>query len=440
MSRLQKPKVVILGAGFAGVAAVRKLVSSDVDILLVDRHNYHTFIPMLYQVVTTLVHPHHIIYPIRRLFRNFPQVRFLQGNVKEVDFHRQFVSIEGITISYDYLIIATGSQSQYLGVPGAPEYTLPMRTLSEAIALRDRLLNRFEEAVKTIDPNERQRLLNFIVVGGGATGVELAGALSEFVDVVCKKDYPSISKKEIQITLIHSGEHLFSSYPPPLGKYTAKWLRRRGIKLYLNTKVAQVTSRDICLDNGTLLSSGSVIWTAGVLAATPEATPEVKTASKNKVVVEPTLQMVGYSNVYAVGDVSHVESQEQFFNGVAQEAIQQGKTTANNILRQLKGKSPEPFKYFNKGRLAIIGKHAGIGKIGNFALRGFLPWIMWLGVHLFYLPGIRNRLTVLLYWFRYYFFGDGVNRLILTSIINQERFSKNKKRKRSEEDTHEILF
>ncbi|MEM7726601.1 MAG: NAD(P)/FAD-dependent oxidoreductase [Cyanobacteria bacterium P01_A01_bin.45] len=425
MSKFQKPKVIVLGAGFAGIEAAKKLAKSDVEILLIDRHNYHTFIPMLYQVATTLLYPHHIIYPIRRLFRNFPQIRFLQGKVQEIDFDQQIVFIESTTIHYDYLIIATGSNSQYLGVPGAPEHTLPMRTLPEAIALRNHLLNRLEQAVKTIDPDKRQWLLNFIIVGGGATGIELTGALSELIHVVCKKDYPNLDSKESQITLIHSGEHLFSNYPPSLGKKTAKWLRRHGVKIYLNTKVAQVTPREVLLDHGAILSSGTVIWTAGVLAATPEANQEIKTASRNKIVVEPTLQIVGHSNVYAVGDVSHVESQAQIFNGVAQEAIQQGKTAADNIIRQIKGKSPQNFKYFNKGRLAITGKHAGVGKIANFAFTGFLAWIMWLAVHLFYLPGIRNRLAVLFYWLKYYFSGDGANRLILNSTYWEEKSIRN---------------
>lgn len=409
-----KLRVVIIGAGFAGVEAAKKLGKRGVNVLLIDRHNYHTFIPMLYQVATTVLYPHQVIYPLRRLFRGSPTVNFLQANVNKIDFHNQIIHSENLAIDYDYLVIATGSQSQYLGVTGAPENSLPMRTLTDAIAIRNQILSRFEQAAKVTNEEERIRLLTFVIVGGGATGIELAGSLNELIHSAFKKDYPTLNSNQARVILLQSGEQLFPSYPQKLGNYTEKWLRRHGVKVHLNSKVSKVTAEAVYLEDNTAIFTDTVIWTAGVLAATPETKQSVKTAAKDKVVVEQTLQLCGHKNVYGVGDVSYVDSQEEF-NGVAQEAIQQGKTAADNILRQMNGESPKPFDYFNKGRLAIIGKHAGVGKIGKFAIKGFIAWFLWLEVHLLYLPGIRNRLGVLFNWLKYYFFGEGASRIIIST-------------------------
>ena len=419
MKTSYKPRVVIIGAGFAGVETAKKLGKYGVNALLIDRHNYHTFVPMLYQVATAVLYPHHVIYPLRRLFRGLPTVNCLQAEVKEVDFHNQIVCSGNLVIDYDYLVIATGSQSQYLGVMGTPENTLPMRTLPDAIALRNQILSRFEQAAKVTNEQEKTRLLTFVIVGGGATGVELAGSLNELICSAFKKDYPNLNPEQTRVILVQSGERLFPSYAQKLGEYTEKWLRHRGIKIYLNSKVSKVTPEAVYLEDGMAIFTDTVIWTAGVLAAIPKSKQSVKTAKKDKIIVEQTLQLCGHKNVYGVGDVSYVDTQQEAFNGVAQEAIQQGKTAADNILRQIRGESPKAFNYYDKGRLAIIGKHAGVGKIGKFAIKGFIPWFLWLEVHLVYLPGINNRLGVLFNWLKYYFFGEGVSRIII-STVNSE--------------------
>ena len=419
MKRSHKPKVVIIGAGFAGVEAAKKLGKHGVNVLLIDRHNYHTFIPMLYQVATAVLYPHQVIYPLRSLFRRFPTVNFLQANVNKVDFDNQIIYSADVAIEYDFLVIATGSQSQFLGVTGAPENSLPMRTLYDAIAIRNQVLSNFEKAAKVTDEQERIRLLTFVIVGGGATGIELAGSLNELIHNAFKKDYPNLNYNLARVILLQSGEQLFPSYSQELGNYTEKYLRRQGVKVHLNSKVSKVTAEAVYLEDNTSIFTDTVIWTAGVLAATPKTNRSVKTAAKNKVIVEQTLQLCGHKNVYGVGDVSYVDIQEKF-NGVAQEAIQQGKTAADNILRQIKGRSLKPFDYFNKGRLAIIGKHAGVGKIGKFAIKGFIAWFLWLEVHLLYLPGIRNRLGVLFNWLKYYFFGEGASRIIISTVKSEQ--------------------
>lgn len=416
MKTSHKPRVVVIGAGFAGVEAAKKLGKQGVNVLLVDRHNYHTFVPMLYQVATAILYPHQIIYPLRRLFRRLPTVNILQADVKQVDFHNQIIYGENLTINYDYLIIATGSISQYLGVTGAPENSFPIRTLTDAIALRNQILSCFEQAAKVTDEDEKTRLLTFVIVGGGATGVELAGSLNELIQCAFKQDYPSLNRDKGQVILLQSGEQLFSSYPQQLSKYTEKWLRHHGVKVHLNSKVSKVTAEAVYLEDETAIFTDTVIWTAGVLAGIPEIRQSVKTAKKNKIIVEETLQVCQHQNVYGVGDVCYVDRQQESFNGVAQEAIQQGKTAADNILRQMRGESPKPFNYVNKGRLAIIGKHAGVGKIGKFTIKGFIAWFVWLEVHLVYLPGISNRLGVFSNWLKYYFFGEGASRIIISRV------------------------
>ena len=412
-----KRRAVIVGAGFAGVEAAKTLARNGVDVLLIDRHNYHTFIPMLYQVATAVLYPHQIVYPLRRLFRNFPQVRFIQTEVEKIDFERQIIYNQTLEINYDYLIIATGTQTQYLGVSGGPENTLSMRSLPEAVVLRNQIFSNFEQAAKTVDLEERQRLLTFVIVGGGATGVELAGSLSELIDSALRKDYLCLNPKQARVILLQSGQELLASYPKHLGRYAARFLQNHGVKVHFKSKVCRVTPEAVYLEDGTVLFTNTVIWTAGVLAAAPKIKQTIETANKEKIIVEPTLQISKYPNVYAVGDLSYIESQEKYLNGVAQEAIQQGRTAANNILRQLIGKSPQAFNYHDKGRLAIISRHAGVGKIGNFAFTGLLAWWMWLYVHLLYLPGIRNRIGVLFNWLKCYFEGEGASRIIINNTI-----------------------
>ncbi|NJK37386.1 MAG: NAD(P)/FAD-dependent oxidoreductase [Oscillatoriales cyanobacterium RM2_1_1] len=429
---VMKSRVVIVGAGFAGVEAAKALArsnssrSNQIEVVLIDRNNYHTFIPMLYQVATAVIYPQQIAYPIRRMFRGQDAVRFFQAEVTGIDFEQRSVQTsEGLQIDYQYLILATGSQSQYLGVPGAEEYAFPMRTLNDAVGLRNHLLSCLEQAVKLNDLEARQRWLRFVIVGGGPTGVELAGSLVQLISSALKRDFPTLDRSDTQIILVQSGEGLFKGYPERLGTYTARWLRRQGVQVYLKTGVSRVTPTNVHLDSANMDSSDqghqadpwviptqTVIWTAGVEGAIPDPKPSLETTKRQQILAQPTLQVLTQPGVYAVGDLANIEGQSM--NGVAQEAIQQGQTAARNILRQIEGKPPQPFDYHNKGRLAILGRHAGVAEIGRFAFGGIVAWLLWLEVHWWYLPGLRNRFGVLGNWLKYYCFGEGVNRIILS--------------------------
>ncbi len=416
---MKNPRVVIVGAGFGGLQAAQSLANSKADVLLIDRNNYHTFVPLLYQIATGQLEPEHIAYPIRKILRRSwkqphqkPKLRFLMAEVERVDFSAQIVKTDDCAIPYDFLVMATGSQTQFLGVPGAAEHAFSMKTLEEAVTLRNQIISCLEKAVQISDPSQRQQLLTFTIVGGGPTGVEMAGALVEMLRGKLRRDYPTLDLRQIRLILVQSGDRLLTNLPKKLGIYTHKRLRQLGVQIYLQTKVSQVTPESVHFQDQ-IVPSATVIWTAGLAANSPETSEDLSSARKGKLIVQPTLQLLEQQNVYAIGDLAYVENNGKPLNGVAPEALQQGVVVARNIKQQLRGQAPQPFNYFNKGRLAIIGCYSGVGKIGVFVFTGFLAWLMWLGVHLVYLPGWRNRLLVLLTWLYTYLLGDRAVRLIL---------------------------
>jgi NADH:ubiquinone reductase (H+-translocating) len=412
------PRVVVVGAGFGGMQAAQSLARNGIEVLLIDRNNYHTFVPLLYQVAAAQLEPEQITFPIRNLLRRSPyRFRFLMAEVEEIHLAQKWLRADGDVIPYDYLVLATGSQTKYLGVAGASDYAFPLRTLEEAVALRNQILACFEQAAHTYDTEIRRQLLTFAIVGGGATGVEVAGSLTELVKTAIVRDYPTIDPQEIRILLVQSGDRLLTELPPKLGHYTYKRLWQVGVEIYLDTKVSQVTEGTVHLEDGATLPAATVIWTAGLEATVPDTSSDLPAKSKGKLAVRSTLQTVDYPEIYAIGDMAYVEQNGQPLAGVAPEALQQGVAVAKNIARQLQGKAPHPFSYFNKGRLAIIGCYSGVGKIGKFGLTGFLAWLMWLGVHLVYLPGFRNRLLVLLTWLHSYLLRDRMSRRISASKL-----------------------
>ena len=404
------PRVVIVGAGFGGLQAAQSLANTAVEVVLVDRNNYHTFIPLLYQVATAQLAPEQVAVPIRSFFRDCFNVNFIQGEVGQIDFVAKLIQIEEQTLTYDYLVLATGSRSQFYGVEGAKDIAFPLKTLSHAINLRHHLLHCFEQGERELDLQKREQLLTIAIVGGGATGVELAGALVELVNHTLQRDYPRLKAQDVTIILVQSGDRIFTEFPPSLGNYTAKKLRRLGVKVMLQSRVCEVSRNGFKLDDGAYIPAATVIWAVGIEGAIPRSFPFPQTGIKGKISVSPTLQLVDYPEVFAIGDVAKVAA----LSGVAPEALQQGVYVANTIKRQLEGKPLKPFKYFNKGRLAIIGCYSGIGEIGKLKLTGFFPWIFWLAVHLVYFPNFRNRLMIFLAWLHNYIFRDRAMNLILS--------------------------
>ncbi|WP_144874222.1 NAD(P)/FAD-dependent oxidoreductase [Hyella patelloides] len=400
---LKRPKIVVIGAGFAGLRTVKKLALVNAEILVIDRNNYHTFIPLLYQVASGFIPPKAIAYPLEKALRSIPNARFLQAEVQTIDLAAKVITTNITNVSYDYLVLATGSQAKFLGVEGASEYALPMKTLDDAIKIRDRIINNFEQATICQDFDCRRQLLTIAIIGGGATGVELAGALIELAKGTLFKNYPTIKPQEFRIILIHSGARLLADFPHNLGEYTSKQLRRRGVKVHLQSRVYEVFPGAIELDDGTILETATTIWTTGVEANYPQPEVELPIANKEKICVTNTLQLPNYPEVYAVGDVAFIRHRGEPLLGIAPEALQQGTAVAKNLQRQLQGLPPQPFNYFNKGTAAIIARNSGVAYLlGRIPLKGFFAWLLWLGIHLYYLPGVANRGVVLGSWLRDY--------------------------------------
>ena len=418
-----KPKIVVLGAGFAGLRAVRQLSNADAEVLLIDRHNYHTFVPLLYQVATGFVEPGLIAYPLRTALRNINNANFLMAQVQQIDLENKTIVTNVRSIVYDYLVIATGSQTSFLEVSGAPQFTFPLRTLQNAVDLRHQIISCFERASSTANREQREQLMTFVIVGGGPTGVEMAGALQELIYNCLIKDYPQLDLRQAKVILLQSGSSLLSSYPQRLRKYTLRQLRDRGIKVHFNNRVKATASNEVILEDETSIATSTIIWTAGLEANFPKPERELATMSKNKIQVLTTSQLPEHPQVYAVGDVAYVEQDGTPLIGIAPEALQQGSAIASNIKRQLKGKTPTAFDYFNKGRAAIVARNAGVAYLlGKIPLSGFLAWLLWLGIHVYYLPGISNRSKVLGAWIKDYILRDRSVRQIFTATtsINQK--------------------
>ena len=411
----QKPKIVVVGAGFAGLRAVQNLAKINAEVLLIDRNSYHTFVPLLYQVASGFIPPETVAYPLNKYLRTYSNARLLKAEVLAIDFEHKVITTDRDKILYDYLVIATGSQTKFLGVDGAPEHTYPLRTLKDAVALRDRLISNLERAATCADWERRQQLLTFTIVGGGATGVELAGALRELIRATLGKKYPELDRREVKVILIHSRNRLLADFPAHLGDYTGKQLRRRGVKIHFQTRVDSILPGAVKLEDGTIIETATIIWTAGVEANLPNNSDKLATAKRDRVRVRSCLQILDYPEAYAVGDVAFVQQNGKPLLGIAPEALQQGTAVAANLKRQLRGLPPEPFNYFNKGTAAIIARHAGVAYLfGRVPLKGWFAWLLWLGIHLYYLPGFTNRLIVLKSWVKDYLTGDRNIRLIFS--------------------------
>ena len=397
--------IIIIGAGFGGFQAAKSLAGANADVILIDRHNYHTFVPLLYQVATAQLEPSLVAYPIRTKLQRMKNVRFLQSHVRRIDFKSKVINTDIGLLSYDYLVIGTGTQPNYYSIPGAETHTFTLNRLTDAIALRNHFLTCFEAAALTDDPVVREQLMTFVVVGGGATGVEMAGAIAEWLRGAVQRDFPELMGQG-RVLLVQAGSSLLPEFTQRLGNYTHRRLERLGVEVRLNTKITAVTPTHASLSDGSEVSTETVIWAAGLEAAPPNLSPSISLARQGKLAVNDWLQVSGHPNVYAIGDVAYFEKDGQSLAGVAPEALQQGVAIGRNLRRQLYNQPLMPFRYFNKGRLAIIGGYSGVGRVLGKDFGGFVPWLMWLLVHVVYLPGYRSRLLVLLTWIQNYVTGD----------------------------------
>ena len=407
------PSVVVLGAGFAGLRAVRRLGRARVPTLWIDANNYHCFLPLLYQVATAGLEPPSIAHPARSIIRRFPAVDFRMASIAGADpVARVLHTAEGERIPYNHLIIATGGAAEDFGIPGAREHTHRLYDLEDARALRNHAIRTLERASVTTDPRERARLLTFVIVGAGATGVEMAGALAEFRRHVLPRDYRHIDPAEMRIVVVEAGPNVLPPFPEKLRARTLRDLSAFGVDVRTSTRVERVTAEGAVLAGGERLPTETVIWAAGIRAAPVVAHLGLPTGRSGRVRVEPTLAVPGHPGVFAAGDVAIVDGAERLPQ-VAQVAIQQGDVAAENVRRSLAGEPLATFHYADKGSMATIGRSRAVAVIYGLQLAGRLAWAAWLVVHLVMLIGFRNRLVVLVNWaWNYVTFDRGLRAII----------------------------
>jgi len=404
--------VVIVGAGFGGLNAARALRRAPVQVVLVDRNNYHLFQPLLYQVATAGLEPEEIARPARAILRGQRNFDFRMVDVTQVDFAAKRLETSAGPISYDFLVLAPGGETNFFGLESMQRHGLGLKDIPDAIEIRNHVLTCFEQAMLEPDAEKRRELLTFIVVGGGPTGVEMAGALSELIRLVLVKDYPRLNIKDVRILLLEATDKLLAAMPERLREAAVKTLWRKWIDVRFGAQVADYDGKQIRLKSGEIIPAQTVIWAAGVRASPLNATLGVAPGRQGRIPVQPTLQVPGHPEVFIIGDAAYLEQDGEPLPMVAPVAIQMGQFVARNIKRQLRGQPLEPFRYRDQGTLATIGRNAAVANVYGIKATGFVAWVMWLGIHIIQLIGFRNKLFVLINWAWDYFFYERAARLI----------------------------
>jgi NADH dehydrogenase len=389
-----RAQVVIIGAGFAGLNAGKSLKNVDVDVTIIDRRNFHLFQPLLYQVASAALNPSDIAYPIRSVFRRQTNVRrIVMGNVVGIDLERRRVKLdEGANVQFDYLVVATGATHSYFGNDQWSEFAPGLKTIEDALYIRRQILSAFEEAER--HPERARELLTFVVVGAGPTGVEMAGAMAEIAVHAMENEFKHIDPKSSRVVLIEGAPHVLPVYPESLSIKAKRQLETLGVEVVTGSLVESIDGKGVTLGDGTVIDSETVLWAAGVKASPLGELLGAPLDRAGRVAVESDLSIPGSRNVFVVGDLATVPE----VPGVAPAAMQMGRHVARLIRSDLRGKARQPFVYRDKGSLATIGRARGVADFGAVRFSGFLAWVSWLAVHIFYLIGFRNRILVLISW------------------------------------------
>ncbi len=391
------PHIVILGGGFAGLYAARALKKAPVRVTLVDRENYHLFQPLLYQVATAGLNPSDIARPLRTILRRQKNVTVLMADARDIQTDKQCLILANGSLSYDYLIVATGATHSYFGKPEWAKNAPGLKTIEDALEIRRRVFLAYEAAELEPDPDRRQEWLTFVVVGGGPTGVELAGALSEIGRHTLAHDFHAFNPKDLRVILVEGNERVLKTYPEQLSVKARKQLESLGVEVLTSTRIDHIDGRCVARGDKTI-GARTVLWAAGVAASPIAATLNASCDRTGRIRVRPDLSIPDHPHVFVAGDVACIESEDGPVPGVAPAAIQAGAHAAQNVLRTIEGKRTLPFMYRNKGSLATIGRAAAVADMGRFRFSGFAAWASWLVIHIFYLIGFRNRLWVLFGW------------------------------------------
>jgi NADH dehydrogenase len=397
------PHVVIIGGGFGGLEAARALAGAPVRVTLLDRHNYHLFQPLLYQVATASLSPGDIASPIRWVLRRQKNVRVLLANVQSIDPLAQRVTMDGDSLAYDYLIVAAGASHSYFGHPEWAARAPGLKTLDDALEMRRRVLVAFEAAERESDPARQRRLLTFVIVGGGPTGVELAGALAEIARQSLARDFRTIHPESARIVLVEGSPYVLPPFADPLRAAARRSLEHLGVEVRTGTVVTAVDEDGVTLTGAPpsppeRISAHTVLWAAGVAASPLGKSFGLPLDRAGRISTEPTLAIPGHPNVFIAGDMCAFVQDGKPLPGVAQVAMQQGTQAARNVLRAIENRPLEPFRYRDYGTMATIGRGAAVGEIFGLKVSGFFAWLFWIFLHIFWLIGFRNRIVVMTEW------------------------------------------
>ncbi len=395
------PRIIVIGGGFGGVEVARTLKDKDVEVLLIDKNNFHTFQPLMYQVATGTLAEDSISFPLRKMFKSQMNLKFRLAEVQHIDSDKKEVHTSIGILDYDYLVIATGATTNFFGNQEVEKYALPMKSVREALNIRSYVLQNLEEAVLRKNIADRERYLNFVVVGGGPTGVELSGAIAEIQLHMLKKDYPELSEHEMKVYLIEGTDKVLGALSEKSARDAERYLKELGVKIKLNTQVTGYDGNTITFNNGESIPTKTVIWGAGVKGQFPQGISAELIERGNRIRTNGRCQVEGLKDVYAIGDVAAMitENTPRGLPGVAPAAQQQGKYVAQHILNTVNGKpNEEDFKYFDKGSMATVGRNRAVVDMGKFHMKGFIAWMIWMFIHLVSIFGFRNKVVTFVNW------------------------------------------
>ena len=416
---MSKERIVILGAGFGGFSLAKKLSKSNFQVTLIDRHNFHQFQPLFYQVAMAGLEPSSIVFPLRKAFQNAENVTIRVAEIEGIDPNKKLVKTENETIPYDHLVVATGAVTNYFNNQKFRDNTYSLKTVSEALAIRNDIFNDFEQALTTKDYNNRQPLIDIAIVGGGPTGVELAGALAELKEYILPKDYKELDAGEVDIYLIQGGPRLLIGMSDQAGEKALKFLESLNVKVMLNTRVVDIENGLIKTKDGKSIVAKKVIWAAGITCDDIEGIPKDCIDGRNQIKVNEQLEVVGLKDVYAIGDAAYLATDKMEYGHpqVAQVAIQM----ATFLSKKFKNKPVTKFVYKDKGSMATIGRNKAVADLPWLKTSGFFAWVLWLLVHLASLIGFKNKLFVLINWMWNYLTYDQSLRLIIRPAKKNEK-------------------
>jgi NADH dehydrogenase len=410
-------KIIIVGGGFAGLNLAKKLANHDAyEVTLVDKNNYHFFPPLLYQVSTAFIEASNITYPFRRMFQGKKNLTFYMGGLVNIDYANNAIETDNGILSYDYLVLAMGTETNYFGMENVKEKALPMKTIDDALQMRNHVLLRLEEAVRATNPRDKERLGNVVIAGGGPTGVELAGMFAEMATNIVAKDYPSSRKGQGRIFLVDSGDTLLGPMSKKSQDEAYKVLSELGVNILLKTLVKDYQNDQVILGNGETINSSTLIWASGVIARAAPGLPAEAVGRGRRLLVDQFNKLQNSDNIFVIGDQCMQLTDEKFPNGhpqLAQVAIQQGKLLASNLLKMETGDALSAFYYNDKGSMAIIAKFKAVVDLPKGFFKGFFAWIVWLFIHIIPIAGFRNKGKLAFNWFWSFVTNDPTLRLII---------------------------